>query len=401
VIFISIIQIYEENTTIEHVKSLAFNRTASSTGETEAIKYIEKELMESGISSKIEHFDWMGPMKLLMRLTYALILVYLILFRLFLIIIIYFIIKNMFEKIRRITFVKKEESKNLCAHIQAKENTPNRPLVIISAHYDSISTSLPYRLQVALFFTYRLIVIFYGFIIIVFSIIFLLDYFSIIPLSNFLVILVTFTSIIGVFISIPILYIGFVERTSSGSIDNASGVAILIELARLFKKYPLEKMDLLFLWTGAEEWGLKGSIRFCRRHYIDLIKKYNFDKSFNINIDMVGTYIGLLDKTGLILKRKMNDNLNEILLATAKNLNIPLNIYNKIIKPKSDYRIFQKYAKKARKKLQIAFFHSDKDSKYIHSSMDTPDKCTVENLNGCLNICYQALRSIDLRIDGS
>ena len=397
-IFISDIQIYEDNTTIEHVKSLAFSRTASSTGETEAIKYIEKELMESGISSKIEHFSWTGPIKLLMRLTYGLILAYLILSKLFLVVIVYFIIKNMFERFRKITFVQKEESKNLFAYIQAKENKPNRPLVIISAHYDSISTSLPYRLQVVLFFTYRLIVIFYGFIIVVFGIIFILNYFFIIPLSNFLVIIVTITSIGGVFVSIPILYLVFIERSSPGAIDNASGVAISIELAKLLKKNPLEKMDLLFLWTGAEEWGLKGSIRFCRKHFIDLMKKYNFDKSLSINFDMVGTYIGLLDKTGLILKRKMNDNLNEILQATAKNLNIPLNVYNKVIKPKSDYRTFQKYSKK---KIQVAFFHSDKDSKYIHSSRDTPDKCTVENLNGCLNICYQALRSIDLRIDGS
>jgi hypothetical protein len=396
-----VIQIYEEDTTIKHIKALAFNRTASSTGETEAIKYIEKTLMESGISSKIEHFIWTGPIKLLMRLTYGLILTYLILSQLFLVVITYFIIKYMFERFRRITFVSNEESKNLCAHIQAKENIPNRPLVIISAHYDSISTTLPYRMQVVLFFIYRLIVIFYAFIIFVFAAIFALDYFSIIPLSNFLVILITFTSIGGVFISIPILYVVFIERSSPGSIDNASGVAISIELAKIFKKDPLEKMDLLFIWTGAEEWGLKGSISFCKKHYLDLMKKYNFDQSLNINFDMVGTYIGLLNKTGLILKKKMNNNLNEILQTTAKNLNIPLNVYTKVIKPKSDHRTFQKFAKRKRKKLQVAFFHSDKDSKYIHSSRDTPDKCNIENLNGCLNICHQALRSIDLRVIGS
>ena len=42
-ILISDLQISNESNTIEHVKALAFNRTASSTGETEAVNYIEWE----------------------------------------------------------------------------------------------------------------------------------------------------------------------------------------------------------------------------------------------------------------------------------------------------------------------------------------------------------------------
>ena len=115
---------------------------------------------------------------------------------------------------------------------------------------------------------------------------------------------------------------------------------------------------------------------------------------------MVGTYIGLLDKTGLI-KRKLNKNLNNVLEATAIQLNIPIVKYNKIIKPQSDYKIFKRFGKRARTKFQVSCFHSSKDSKYIHSKSDTPDKCSTENLNGCLNICYQTLRSIDRRIEES
>jgi len=43
----------------------------------------------------------------------------------------------------------------------------------------------------------------------------------------------------------------------------------------------------------------------------------------------------------------------------------------------------------------VAYFHSDKDSKFIHSSKDTPDKCYPEILNGCLEICDATIRSID------
>ena len=397
-ISITELQLYTKPMTMEHIRSLAFNRTASSIGETEAINYIEKQLTDNSINSEIEHFNWMGPLKILMRTTYALILVFLIVFRLFLIIITYFILKNMFERFRRISLISQDVSKNLCAHISAKKSMPNQPIVIISAHYDSISANLPYKFQVLIFFLYRLVAIFYALIIILLSIIVLLDFLAIIPISNFMVFLIIFTSIGGVFISVPILYLVFAERPSSGSIDNASGVAISIELAKLLKKNPLENINLLFLWTGAEEWGLKGSIHFCRNHFLNLTKKYDFHRSFNINIDMVGTYIGLLDRTGLF-KRKLNENLNDVLEATAKQLNIPIVKYNKIIKPQSDYKIFKRFGKRARTKFQVSCFHSSKDSKYIHSKSDTPDKCSTENLNGCLNICYQTLRSIDQRIE--
>jgi len=157
-------------------------------------------------------------------------------------------------------------------------------------------------------------------------------------------------------------------------------------------------MDFLIIWTGAEEWGLKGSNKFCSTHFKNLSQTYDLDRSYYINIDMVGTYIGLINKTGLI-RKKLNTNFNDILVATANQLNIPIEKFNKIIKPKSDYKVFKKYARRTRKKLEISCFHSDKDSKYIHSLKDTPDKCSAEILNGCLNICIQALRSIDSRME--
>lgn len=333
----------------------------------------------------------------------------------------------MFEKFRKISLINKEESKNIFTIIPAqkqgsKKSTsveipyskgksveipyrkeaipqgPKRPIVIISAHYDSISANLPYKVQVVIFFLYRLIVIFYGLIIIVFATIFILDYFEIIPFYDFMIVLIVFTSVAGVLISIPILYLVFIEKPSSGSIDNASGVAISIELAKRFNKKPLENIDILILWTGAEEWGLKGSKKFCANHFKALNQAFDLDKSFNINIDMVGSYIGLLDKSGFIIRRKMNKDLNDILEATANQMNIPIERYNRIIKPQSDYKVFKNYANKVRKEFQVSCFHSSRDSKYIHSINDTPDKCSVENLNGCLNICYQALKSLDLRL---
>ena len=85
---ISSLQVYNESTTLEHVKALDFNRTATSTGETEAVNYIEKSLTESNIKSEIEHFEWTGPLRILMRTSYVVVFSYLLLYRLFLLIIV-------------------------------------------------------------------------------------------------------------------------------------------------------------------------------------------------------------------------------------------------------------------------------------------------------------------------
>ena len=388
----------DESVTIDHVKSLAFRRTASSTGETEATYYIENELAKEKINLKIEYFSWAGPTRVLMRTTYLIILMYLLLARVILVLAIYFVIKYLFERTRNMTLIKKESSKNIFTEIQANKKGKNRPLVIFSAHYDSISANIPYKVQWVMFFIYRLIIGFYVIVIIIFSLWLTLDFLLIVLLPNSIIIMIAIISLIGIFISVPILYLVFNEKPSAGSIDNASGVSILIELAKHFQRNPLEKMDILFIWPGAEEWGLKGSKKFCRKHIIDLNEKYDLNRSILINIDMVGSYIGLVDRVGLF-RRRLNKNLNDVFEATAKNLNIPLTRYNKLMPPKSDHRSFRSYVKRARKKLQIVYFHSDNDTKYIHSPRDSPDKCSAKNLNGCLNICYQTLRSLDLRVE--
>lgn len=398
-IIITSVLLDSELKTKKHVESLAFNRGASTIGETKAISYIERELSSVNLESHYQYFHWTGPTRVLMRVSYLVVVTYLLLSRLFLLLIAYIVIKLSFERTRQLSLIKKDSSKNIYTKILAKNQQIKRPVVIFSAHYDSISANISYRVQVLMFLIYRLIIGFYVCIIFILSIWLTLDIFYIYSLPTNIVILVSILSLFGIVTSIPILYLVFNEKPSSCSIDNASGVAILIELAKLFKKNPLENMDLYFIWTGAEEWGLKGSKTFCANNIIYLNEEYDLDKSINVNIDMVGTYIGLLDKVGLPLRRRLNKNVNNILEATANSLNIPIKRFNKIVEPKSDHIVFRRCAKRARKNIQVVFFHSDKDSKYIHSLRDTPDKCKSENLNGCLAICYQALRSIDSRIE--
>ena len=216
---ISNLLLIDELSTIEHVKSLSFNRSASSTGETQARMYIEKELAKEKIDSKVEYFSWAGSTKILMRMSYLIILIYLLLLRLILVIVVYYVLKYLFERTRNISLIGKEQSKNILTEILVNEEGLKKPLVIFSAHYDSISANIPYRIQWIIFLIYKIIIGFYVSIIIIFSAWLTLDFLSFFLLPEDIIVIIAYLSLVGIIISIPILYLVFNESPSSGSID--------------------------------------------------------------------------------------------------------------------------------------------------------------------------------------
>jgi hypothetical protein len=167
---------YDPLSTINHVKSLAFNRSTSSPGETEGLLYIQNELSKDRIQTYVEHFSYIGPRKILMRLTYLILVSYLLIFRQFLIIALFFCIKYLSEKLRNFSLVKEEDSKSIYAIIHAKKIKPARPVIIFSAHYDSFTANLPYKLQNVLFFVFRIIIFPYFVAIIGFALWFIINY---------------------------------------------------------------------------------------------------------------------------------------------------------------------------------------------------------------------------------
>ncbi|MBX2913096.1 MAG: M28 family peptidase [Cyclobacteriaceae bacterium] len=78
------------------------------------------------------------------------------------------------------------------------------------------------------------------------------------------------------------LYRGDSLMVHNGADDNASGVAVLLQLATLLKEGPLQK-DILFIAFSGEEEGLWGSNYFTKNPTVDLGKV-----SAMINMDMVG-----------------------------------------------------------------------------------------------------------------
>ncbi|SHO49229.1 M28 family metallopeptidase [Anaerocolumna xylanovorans] len=71
-----------------------------------------------------------------------------------------------------------------------------------------------------------------------------------------------------------------------GAYDNMAGAAIIMELARYFtENRPRRTME--FIWFGAEETGLCGSLAYVKEHEAELS-----GHRFNMNVDLAGQLIG-------------------------------------------------------------------------------------------------------------
>jgi Iap family predicted aminopeptidase len=73
---------------------------------------------------------------------------------------------------------------------------------------------------------------------------------------------------------------------STGAVDNGTGCAVLMDIARIIKKYSMSnKYTIEFVWFDAEELGLVGAKRYCERYSDSVVAM--------INMDMPGTPTGV------------------------------------------------------------------------------------------------------------
>lgn len=86
------------------------------------------------------------------------------------------------------------------------------------------------------------------------------------------------------------------DRICNGAIDNASGIAAMLELARRLKAGPRPQRDIYVLATTAEEWGLLGARAFAAAPPIALdriIAAFNFD---TVAVAPAGAPVGIVGR---------------------------------------------------------------------------------------------------------
>ena len=405
---ISISNNIDANSLIKHLNFLAFNRQASTSGEKKTINYIQNELAEGNIKNKTESFEWSAiSLEKFTFLGFACTIVlyeilsflfdsrwlYLVFF-IVLVVGFIFTLMNPFILSRIFYFGKRRKSRNVVAEIPAQNKRFKGPVAIFTTHHDSVSEKPYLKLQSFLYLTLAFLSLVY-----LLLKLFLTTIFFFPTLKGILFeITRTATFFIGIGIVGLLIFATYIKNKKETTY-NASGIAFLIELAKTLKINPLNNINVIFLWCGAEKFGLWGAKQYCAKNFFTLYKKYELDDSFLFNIANIGHYIGIVNKTGLIKREKLNEKLNGVLEASANNLKISV---RKVLNPswaQKNYMTFRSHSKKAKKTLQISCITTFGKSKSIQLKRGTPIEKHVENLSKCINICYNAIKSLDLRVE--
>jgi len=164
---------------------------------------------------------------------------------------------------------------NIISSIPARKE--EKGVLILGAHYDTKSTPAirRYAFPVALYSmgSTTLLVIISGIILLFFG-----------PSPLWLTLCIWIGATIEL-ISIAIYFFyNHITNKSTGTVDNGSGVAIILELAHLYTSRPNEYLSLVFIAFDGEEVGLVGASAFNYTHKEEFLKR----NTKMISIDMIG-----------------------------------------------------------------------------------------------------------------
>lgn len=272
----------------EFVEKISFPRLVGTEGEKKAQDLIEAELIALNISNfKKESFTYTTFfMNFLLRVynvfigLLIIILFLLLFFQIFYLIMIFaplllifaFFGREIREKIQfRFTKIgRKRISYNYFVEIPSKEKNSNETQnIVFFAHYDSISHRLNpifegilyiFTLVGGTFFSLHVILVFF---------LFIFNLISSLEISQF---------VYGFFIAgiISVQLLNKRHNKSFGTVDNATAVAHAFYLLDYFKKNQLKKINLIIVFTGAEEMGDYGADAFIKKYHDNLDKKNSY-----------------------------------------------------------------------------------------------------------------------------
>ena len=310
----------------QHVKAIAFPRGVGSTGETAAREYIVRHFRDLGLHVVREPFHFTKfPAEVLPRLACAIFtpLVFMVpwlgeRFSIHMCLLclgslaVAMALTRWQQPLEKLYDVgKKWRSENVIATNDVPQ-TADAPTLIFVAHYDSKSQVLPIAVRAVA----------YGIAIA-----------GLISLTGFILVQLLFqfwppnavlwgiASVSG--FCLLLLQFNFTQNRSPGGFDNASGIGVLLELARVGMS---QKRRCIFLATGAEEYGMCGALRYiqrrsCTMHPIERLAKD--EKTFVINLDGlgVGNSVNVITRYGIPPTRTARK-LAEALRASGEALGI-------------------------------------------------------------------------------
>jgi hypothetical protein len=176
-----------------------------------------------------------------------------------------------------------------------------------------------------------------------------------------------------------------------GAVDNASGVGVLLELARVLSKEPHE-YTYQFIFFGAEEYGLVGSQYFASQADLSAVR-------WMLNIDMVGTPLEI-DVAG---EKSAPPELIKQVTALAKENRIPYHLSRDFIvmtreSPQGGTSDFGSFLEKGIPALGLGI--SGRPPGYFHRPEDQLERVSAEDMQKVGDYAYQLVKNVNLSTVG-
>ena len=250
--------------------------------------------------------------------------------------------------------------------------------VLLSAHYDSKSQLMPVVVRASFFIGGFLLAILLGFALIGLGISGAAGAACLGNRAFFLVSLLPPLLMLG-------LMFNFTGNRSPGALDDASGVAVILEVAKVLAAAPLESLDVTVAAFGCEEVGLCGSISYLLAHEVELRQR----PFYMLNYDMPFTSSGnlVLNTAFELPPVRTSRRLNDLMMETARDMGFDVRGIYMPVGAGADHMPWVKHGFEATSLVSAAAS--------IHSSRDSVDKVNREGLRRAGEASLAALRRLD------
>jgi hypothetical protein len=377
----------DENRISKNLKEFSFPRLSGTEFEKKSFNIAKKKIEELNLNPTVQEFLFstfysrIYPKISLALFNWLLFIVFLnfhVIFNIVNIMVFFILILIMVlftRKPEKIKFGRKYHSQNVFVKLPSQHNNKSsKNNVFLFSHLDSKGQLFSIKIRIRLYFIW---IISYPLSLIMNILIsfYMLHIFIILYILSILILAVNCIATI-------MIWLNTTNNKSRGAIDNASGLACVIELLNYFSnpENRLHNYDLWFVFTGAEESGTMGVRNFYR-----CIENYDREKSFIINFDSIAKQVNLWDHG--LLNNKYFKSFNYIL--ENKDIMILEKTYRFYIGTYSDGLFL------LNKKFQ-GLGNGDRSTySYVHSENDNVDKIDINILKKLCQFYTILLKELD------
>lgn len=294
---------FQAGRAFEHIDKLAYEigpRLAGSRGEQLAADYIRERFSNAGLEARIHDFKFVARQlkRKVTALLFAATFVSILFLPTAVSLAVWAVAIILWKNLGKV--LPKSPGKNVVARLKTGEV---KKTVAISAHFDSATCTAGRKFS--LFFRLS----FLPFLALVFT---LISSQLLFGSGNWPAIWAV-SAAYFIPLCVYLFYTGSIKEVSPGANDNASGVGVLLEVAKVSAETPTPDTEIIFIASSAEEQGLVG------------MKKIAKDKLIPrgtpvLNLDMVGagTQPFVIEGNGLMRKVKTSEGPNRALAASIE-----------------------------------------------------------------------------------